>query len=64
MAADFNEKCSVCGVIKADSGEATLFAEAGEWLAADVWQDSGDLCRQCLENRGRLAMMYLHDKNR
>ena len=39
------------------------FAEAGEWLAEEVWKDAGELCPRCLENRGRLAMMYLHEHN-
>jgi hypothetical protein len=39
---------------------ATLseYAEAGEWLAGEVWKDAGELCPLCLENRARLVMMY------
>lgn len=44
--------------------EESEFARAGEWLAEDVWKDKGSLCVRCLENRGRLAMMYLHEYNR
>jgi len=61
--ASANIKCCLCGQL-IDTGEKNLFAEAGEWLAEDVWNDSGELCNQCLENRGKLAMMYLHDRNR
>jgi len=53
----------LCGKI-VDEEQSSLFAEAGEWLSDDIWKDRGELCKQCLENRGRLAMMYLHDKNR
>jgi len=34
------------------------YAEAGEWLAGEVWKDAGELCHTCLENRARLVMMY------
>ncbi len=58
------KKCSICGeefdeTIKPDS----IFQEAGEWLAEEIWQDSGELCPRCLENRAHLAMMYAHDCN-
>jgi hypothetical protein len=56
----------VCGICKEEfeeGEEMTLFAEAGEWLAAEVWRDAGLLCPRCLENRARLAMMYLHEHN-
>jgi hypothetical protein len=36
----------------------SLYAEAGEWLAGEVWQDAGELCPRCLENRAMLVMMY------
>ena len=39
------------------------YAEAGEWLAGEVWQDAGELCPLCLENRARLVMMYCHEFN-
>lgn len=39
------------------------YAEAGEWLAGEVWKDSGELCPLCLENRARLVMMYGHEIN-
>lgn len=55
--------CKLCGETFSSRAEKTLFEEAGEWLAEDFWQDSGDLCSRCLENRGRLAMMYLHERN-
>jgi hypothetical protein len=47
-----------------DENEAkSAYAEAGEWLAGEVWQDAGKLCPQCLENRARLVMMYHHEYN-
>ena len=56
-----------CGICKAEFEEnavaRSVFAEAGEWLATEVWKDAGELCPQCLENRARLAMMYLHEHN-
>lgn len=56
-----------CGICKAEFDEnaaaRSVFAEAGEWLADEVWKDAGELCPQCLENRARLAMMYLHEHN-
>jgi hypothetical protein len=55
--------CTLCGkTVETEKG--SLFAGAGEWLSEEVWKDSGELCNQCLENRGRLAMMYLHERNR
>ena len=55
--------CTLCGKT-VEAEKDSLFAGAGEWLSEAVWKDSGELCNQCLENRGRLAMMYLHDRNR
>jgi hypothetical protein len=39
------------------------YAQAGEWLAGEVWQDAGELCQICLENRARLVMMYCPEFN-
>ncbi len=55
--------CSICKKEFDKSGVNTVYAEAGEWLAEEVWQDSGRLCSRCLENRARLVMMYGHDCN-
>jgi len=57
-------KCAICAGVIDDSVEESEFARAGEWLAEDLWKDKGSLCVRCLENRGRLAMMYLHELNR
>lgn len=57
------KSCTLCGSL-VEAENSSLFAAAGEWLSEDVWKDSGELCTTCLENRGRLAMMYLHDRNR
>lgn len=58
------ENCRFCGRLTSSSEPENPFVIAGEWLSEDVWHDEGQLCSLCLENRGRLAMMYLHDKNR
>jgi len=53
------KNCSLCNK-EFDENQAarSVYAEAGEWLAGEVWQDSGELCPLCLENRARLVMMY------
>jgi hypothetical protein len=56
-------ECAICGGRFDPAAHRTAFAEAGEWLAEEVWHDAGELCPRCLENRGRLAMMYLHEHN-
>ncbi len=60
---EVKQECAICGCRFDPAAERTAFAEAGEWLAAEVWKDAGELCPRCLENRGRLAMMYLHEMN-
>ncbi|HEY6872124.1 MAG TPA: hypothetical protein VI298_05270 [Geobacteraceae bacterium] len=55
--------CAICGEAFDPASSRSAFAEAGEWLAGEVWKDAGELCPRCLENRGRLAMMYLHEHN-
>ncbi|KAF0220834.1 MAG: hypothetical protein FD174_831 [Geobacteraceae bacterium] len=55
--------CGVCGKEFEEGGAESAFTEAGKWLSGEVWNDAGELCRQCLENRARLAMMYLHEHN-
>ena len=55
--------CVICGMKFNEEAAKSGFAEAGEWLAGEVWKDAGELCPRCLENRGRLAMMYLHEHN-
>ncbi|RNC67666.1 MAG: hypothetical protein ED859_13415 [Desulfuromonadales bacterium] len=61
-----SEEKNICGVCRKDftpQEEGSVFLEAGEWLAAEVWKDAGTLCPLCLENRAKLAMMYLHEHN-
>ena len=53
----------MCGKEYDDTVLRSEYAEAGEWLAAEVWQDAGKLCNVCLENRARLVMMYHHEYN-
>jgi hypothetical protein len=53
----------MCTLEYDENAPGSVFAEAGEWLAEEVWKDAGHLCPRCLENRGRLAMMYLHEYN-
>ena len=64
MDRDEKKICSLCGALFDESDGKSLFVQAGEWLAEEHWKDSGALCCVCLENRGMLAMMYLHDMNR
>ena len=58
------KQCSICRAEYDENAElSSVFHEAGEWLAEEVWKDGGELCPQCLENRAQLAMMYAHDCN-
>ncbi|HBG06815.1 MAG: hypothetical protein A2075_10905 [Geobacteraceae bacterium GWC2_58_44] len=55
-----------CGICKKEYDEnepRSLYGEAGEWLAKEMWKDAGELCQSCLENRARLSMMYCHEMN-
>jgi hypothetical protein len=56
------KECAICGNPFEEAGEESVFGEAGQWLAAEVWHDDGTLCSSCLENRARLAMMYVIDR--
>lgn len=55
--------CSLCNREYDEDQPRSEYAQAGEWLAGEVWQDAGELCPQCLENRARLVMMYCHEYN-
>lgn len=55
--------CTLCGNEYDEEAPQSLYAEAGEWLADEVWQDGGELCQICLENRARLVMMYHSEYN-
>jgi len=55
--------CAICKQEFDESRELSGYAEAGEWLAGEVWQDEGELCPLCLENRARLVMMYCPEFN-
>lgn len=57
------KNCMLCGKEYDDAAAHSLYAEAGEWLAGEVWQDAGELCPLCLENRAKLVMMYDHEYN-
>jgi len=58
------KECMICGNEFDEKEESrSPYAEAGEWLANEVWDDAGELCPNCLENRAMLSMMYLHEKN-
>ena len=57
------KNCVLCGKEYDESADRSLYAEAGEWLAGEVWKDAGELCPLCLENRARLVMMYGHEIN-
>jgi hypothetical protein len=56
------KSCGICGQEYEEKESPSVFVEAGKWLAEEVWQDAGKLCPQCLENRARLAMMYVIDR--
>ena len=53
--------CGLCGKEFDPNGPSSPYAEAGEWLAGEVWRDAGKLCQLCRENRTRLVMMYCHE---
>lgn len=55
------KKCTVCGGSLDRNGSEPGFVEAGKWLAENHWFDDTSICCLCLENRGRLAMMYLNE---
>ena len=50
--------CTMCKKEYDEQAVRSEYAEAGEWLAGEVWKDAGELCNLCLENRARLVMMY------
>lgn len=50
--------CALCSIEFNPNEPSSAYAEAGEWLAKEVWRDAGELCPLCRENRARLAMMY------
>ena len=56
--------CTMCRKEYDETAVRSEYAEAGEWLAGEVWKDAGELCPLCLENRARLVMMYGHEYNR
>lgn len=62
MSCEENKICTVCRQEFVPAATGTLFEEAGEWLSAEFWEDAGTLCPRCLENRARLAMMYIIDR--
>ncbi len=55
--------CAICSGEIEEPNQKSVFAEAGEWLAEEVWRDAGELCPRCLESRATLVMMYGHDLN-
>ena len=55
--------CAICTCRFDEKTPVSVYAEAGEWLAGEVWRDAGELCPRCLESRAQLAMMYLHEHN-
>ena len=58
------KSCSICNQeFNEKAALRSEYAEAGEWLAGEVWQDAGELCQLCLENRARLVMMYCSEFN-
>ena len=57
------KQCVICKKNYSTDAPGSVFTEAGEWLAEELWRDGGELCPQCLENRAMLAMMYCHEIN-
>ncbi|HWI41381.1 MAG TPA: hypothetical protein VNX25_07825 [Verrucomicrobiae bacterium] len=57
------KRCTLCGSEFDPAHPPTLYGEAGEWLATEVWKDAGELCPRCLESRATLSMMYLNEYN-
>ncbi len=57
------KSCSLCGREFDETAARSLYAEAGEWLAGEIWKDAGELCPLCLENRAQLVMMYHSEYN-
>jgi hypothetical protein len=57
------KNCTICGKEFDETAERSEYAQAGEWLAGEVWNDAGELCPLCLENRARLVMMYHSEYN-
>jgi len=57
------KKCGICSEAFTSSENYSEDAQAGEWLAEEVWQDAGTLCPKCLEIRTKLVMMYCHEYN-
>jgi hypothetical protein len=57
------KNCSICRKDYDETAPRSDYAEAGEWLAGEVWQDADKLCPLCLENRARLVMMYYSEFN-
>ena len=55
--------CAICAAEFDEQSPVSGYAEAGEWLAEEVWRDAGELCPRCLESRAHLVMMYGHDVN-
>jgi hypothetical protein len=55
--------CSLCNKYFDETAALSDYAQAGEWLAGEIWQDAGELCPLCLENRARLVMMYHPEYN-
>lgn len=55
--------CSICKAEYDENEPDSLYGEAGEWLAGELYEDAGELCRSCRENRARLVMMYCHEMN-
>lgn len=54
--------CAVCGkAFDPERPPATPAEEAGAFMARELWADAGELCPECLANRGTLGMMYCRE---
>jgi hypothetical protein len=56
------KNCSVCGKpFDPTEPPATPAQEAGAFLGREIYRDSGEVCLDCLANRGTLGLMYCRE---
>lgn len=56
------KKCKICGKpFDPKRAPETPAEQAGEFLSRERFDDAGQLCPECLANRGQLGMMYLRE---
>jgi hypothetical protein len=56
------KRCTICdGVFDPAAPIADPAAEAGVFMARELYADADQLCPRCLANRGVLGMMYCRE---